>query len=418
MKDKKVRKPRRSWASQGLRILSFFLAVLLAEYLPFGAGARISAAMGETLAWLADAMVEETTVWLGEDEPADAVEINAQDIPQDISEDGEVNSLMADLPAEEQTLELGDEDEDDKAYANDCEADDEDALTIVPEPEAMEPMWLNIIWDDGEAGALNFEVALLGGLPPYDAVYTVAENGEVTACTQGYVESFCYTPAGAGEVTLTVEAFDAQGQYITDSCTATVEGETGFTEPEAEETEAEETEAEEIEPEEIEPEETEPEETEETEAVKPEAEEAEEAEDNEAEPQYADVEKIAVMAGRGYSVVVRYNTACGIPEDAELTVSEITDESRYADYYANARDAMEDEDVEAFYLLDISLTADGAEYAGCDGYEVEILLDNAIEAEPSEVQAMQFEGSQARLLDTDVQVNGATELERIHFRAC
>ena len=130
------------------------------------------------------------------------------------------------------------------------------------------------------------------------------------------------------------------------------------------------------------------------------------------------IEKIAQVQGRSYCVVVRYRSDWGIPEDAELTAEEIADVDRYADCLHSAQDALENngESVQDFYLLDLSLISNDVNYASTYRYEVEILMDEAIVAQPDDLHAMQFDGEGTTLLNTEGAVNAEDDVNRISFR--
>ena len=126
----------------------------------------------------------------------------------------------------------------------------------------------------------------------------------------------------------------------------------------------------------------------------------------------------ASMPGRDYKVVVRFDTDSGIPQDAQLIVSEILDQQRYDRYLESAQNMLDEEereDLEDFYLLSVSLISDGVDYAGMGGYEVEIVMNDAIEAEG--MQAMSFTDDLPTRLQTNAVINADETIGRISFNS-
>jgi len=129
--------------------------------------------------------------------------------------------------------------------------------------------------------------------------------------------------------------------------------------------------------------------------------------------------KVARVANRDYSVVVRYTSDSGIPADAVLTATEIIDPASYGAFYDDAKSALEenDEEMTDFFLLSISLVSNGVDYADSFGYEVEIVLNEDLEAEPEEIRAIQFGDDGATVLDTTAALNDEERVGRIAFRS-
>ena len=124
----------------------------------------------------------------------------------------------------------------------------------------------------------------------------------------------------------------------------------------------------------------------------------------------------ASLTDSDYKVVVRFGADSGIPADAQLTVTQILDQERYDRYLETAQNMLDEEeraDLEEFYLLSISLISGGVDYASQGGYEVEIVLNDAIEAEG--MQAMAFTDDQATRLQTNTVVNEDETIDRISF---
>ena len=142
--------------------------------------------------------------------------------------------------------------------------------------------------------------------------------------------------------------------------------------------------------------------------------------DAEAEPAEDDgfengwITKTAKVQGESFIVTVRYNRDSGIPADAVLTVSGTEDDSQYGNCFANA--ASGDGDY-GFYLLDVSLISDGVDYASTYRYEVEVILDETLQAEAEDVQAMQIQGDKAKMLDATAKRGANNNVERITFQA-
>ena len=142
--------------------------------------------------------------------------------------------------------------------------------------------------------------------------------------------------------------------------------------------------------------------------------------DAEAEPAEDDgfengwITKTAKVRGESFIVTVRYNRDSGIPADAVLTVSGTEDDSQYGNCFANA--ASGDGDY-GFYLLDVSLISDGVDYASTYRYEVEVILDETLQAEAEDVQAMQIQGDKAKMLDATAKRGANNNVERITFQA-
>ena len=129
--------------------------------------------------------------------------------------------------------------------------------------------------------------------------------------------------------------------------------------------------------------------------------------------------KVGLLTDRNYCVVVRYAPESGIPADARLTVTEITDPLRFQSYFNDAKSALEEngEEMRDFYLLSVSLISGGVDYANSSAYEVEIVLSEDLEAEPEEIRAFQFGDDGATLLDTVAEVNDEDRVDHIAFRA-
>jgi hypothetical protein len=126
----------------------------------------------------------------------------------------------------------------------------------------------------------------------------------------------------------------------------------------------------------------------------------------------------ASMPGRDYKVVVRYDTDSGIPQDAQLIVSEILDQERYDRYLENAQNMLDEEEreeLEDFYLLSVSLISNGVDYASMGGYEVEIVMNDAIEAEG--MQAISFTDDLPTRLQTNAVINADETIDRISFNS-
>jgi len=126
------------------------------------------------------------------------------------------------------------------------------------------------------------------------------------------------------------------------------------------------------------------------------------------------VAKTAKARGEGFIVTVRYNRESGIPADAVLTVSGAEGGSQYGDSFA---DAAKDGGDYGFYLLDVSLISDGVDYASTYRYEVEVILDESMQAEAEDVQAMQIQGGEAKMLDAIAKRGANDNVERITFQA-
>lgn len=126
----------------------------------------------------------------------------------------------------------------------------------------------------------------------------------------------------------------------------------------------------------------------------------------------------ASLTDSDYKVVVRFGADSGIPADAQLTVTQILDQERYGRYLETARNMLDEEeraDLEEFYLLSISLISGGVDYASQGGYEVEIVLNDAIEAEG--LQAMSFRDDLPTRLQTNTVVNADETIDRISFNS-
>ena len=126
----------------------------------------------------------------------------------------------------------------------------------------------------------------------------------------------------------------------------------------------------------------------------------------------------ASLTDSDYKVVVRFGADSGIPADAQLTVTQILDQERYDRYLETARNMLDEEeraDLEEFYLLSISLISGGVDYASQGGYEVEIVLNDAIEAEG--LQAMSFRDDLPTRLQTNTVVNADETIDRISFNS-
>ena len=126
----------------------------------------------------------------------------------------------------------------------------------------------------------------------------------------------------------------------------------------------------------------------------------------------------ASLTDSDYKVVVRFGADSGIPADAQLTVTQILDQERYDRYLETAQNMLDEEeraDLEEFYLLSISLISGGVDYASQGGYEVEIVLNDAIEAEG--LQAMSFRDDLPTRLRTNTVVNADETIDRISFNS-
>ena len=123
------------------------------------------------------------------------------------------------------------------------------------------------------------------------------------------------------------------------------------------------------------------------------------------------------LEGRASSVVVRYLPSSGIPADAVLTVKVITSGSVFSEYYDNAQAALEDGgELGDFFLLDISLVSGGVDYASTFRYEVEVVMNDALEIQPDMLRAVRFDES-ASVLDVNAQAGGDDGIQRISFQA-
>ena len=135
------------------------------------------------------------------------------------------------------------------------------------------------------------------------------------------------------------------------------------------------------------------------------------------------MEKVARLEGCDYSVHVRYTEDSGIPANAQLIVKEIVDSHAYDDYYASAVSVLDGdpdeagESVEQFFLLSVSLIADGKDYAADHTYWVEIVMDQALDADPANVTAVQFSGTQAAALNANAETDGEQTIQRINFQS-
>ena len=115
-------------------------------------------------------------------------------------------------------------------------------------------------------------------------------------------------------------------------------------------------------------------------------------EETEEKPAAEKVEKEAILEG-GYRVIVRYSTDAGIPVDAVLTVTQISDSELYQDCMDEAKGELEEggtRKIEHFFLFNISLVSEGADYATGFEYEVHVDLPEALRAEAEETRVLKF----------------------------
>ena len=101
--------------------------------------------------------------------------------------------------------------------------------------------------------------------------------------------------------------------------------------------------------------------------------------------------------GMTYKITVTYDDSTGIPEDAELKVSEVS-EADYLSYLTSATEAIGESIHNVAYgkLFDISIVKDGVEYQPVDGSSLKVKVE-LLDAEAVEdVKVVHFEGDAAQ----------------------
>ena len=441
-----------------MQALLICIALMAALMNPLPAAYAEEAPPGEPIAGIATEAAEAEA-------PEEEALLESEDSEEEDAEEIEFNSIGAD------------ESDDDEVPAEWPPA--ERPATEAPKPVASaQPLKVKVepAEEDGSAG-MAFDIAIDGGLKPYDTYLDVYLDGEAIYSQEGSAERFTYRPPKAGKYILLVQVFDALDGWAEAEIAFTAaepeepasepeavpmlneaaeaDGEAPEPEPEAEVPEPEsEKEASKSEPEGAAPEpkdeleqagpteetkeeaepdgapegkpdgeaaEAEPDETDEAEAEPEEdlieAESDGEPDEGEAEsPLPQVVEKQVAVPSRGVTVTVRYWTDSGIPAEAALVVTMLTDADGYSDYYERAEAALDDDEtLEAFILMDVSLLANGLDYAvGGYSYEVEVTMDDTLQAEA--VQAMQFVDAQPTFLETTAQAGADAGIGSVQFR--
>ena len=124
--------------------------------------------------------------------------------------------------------------------------------------------------------------------------------------------------------------------------------------------------------------------------------------------------------GSGYSVKVTYPDSAEIPEEAELIVRQITEESdpeRFAQRQAEARETLENENISVHALFDIGFYVDGQEIEPKDTVNVTIqLLDENGLPEGTPMQIVHFAESGNEVLESgDIDSEGNASFETDSF---
>ena len=124
--------------------------------------------------------------------------------------------------------------------------------------------------------------------------------------------------------------------------------------------------------------------------------------------------------GSGYSVKVTYPDSAKIPEEAELIVRQITEESdpeRFAQRQAEARETLENENISVHALFDIGFYVDGQEIEPKDTVNVTIqLLDENGLPEGTPMQIVHFAESGNEVLESgDIDSEGNASFETDSF---
>ena len=90
----------------------------------------------------------------------------------------------------------------------------------------------------------------------------------------------------------------------------------------------------------------------------------------------------------GTTVVVSYYENSGIPADAELVVSKITSGAEYEEYLELARASLDEgKALDDFFLLDVTIQADGEDYTDNGNYDVSVFSSDAAD---DHVKLIQF----------------------------
>ena len=128
----------------------------------------------------------------------------------------------------------------------------------------------------------------------------------------------------------------------------------------------------------------------------------------------------SVTKENDYTVTVNYGEDAGIPEDAKLQVTEITDESAVEDYTIQAESALSGTAVSAARFFDISFVSDGQEVEPKADVDVEITLADSLDtSDGTNVKAVHFDetsGSDSpEVLDVTTSKDSAGNVEKVQF---
>ena len=108
-------------------------------------------------------------------------------------------------------------------------------------------------------------------------------------------------------------------------------------------------------------------------------------------------------------VTATFDSESGIPRNAELVVNMITSGAAYEEYLRNAKDFLDDEELQNLFLLEISIMADGIDYADSGIYKIDVVLNESVSDGDHTVQAMKFNSDEATILETEMDTKEGEE---------
>ncbi len=114
-------------------------------------------------------------------------------------------------------------------------------------------------------------------------------------------------------------------------------------------------------------------------------------------------QKTLTYRGEDYTVQVRFTEEAQIPENAVLSVRELTDEE-YEEYFQKAKEAMDVEELSFARFFDISFLVDGEKIEPAASVDVEITYDNPVEIPEEQVKnAVHFTDEGTEVLDAELE---------------
>ena len=132
------------------------------------------------------------------------------------------------------------------------------------------------------------------------------------------------------------------------------------------------------------------------------------------------VEKTVSLAAQGLKLIVRFAPDAGIPVNAEVTASLTTGGASYEQYLENTVESLdleENQEIHSFYMVQLSIIADGVDYAGSGAYEVEILVDEPETDADHEVHTFRYVNDEPKPMETTGRAETTDGEEKISFKS-